>query len=507
MSKEKVGTLCQDIGLALVGLYIFFSSHYMSRFAELHLSVSFFPAPLFISEILLGICLLLIVIIWRLGYLPPIPRSIAWFIGLFFFAFLIKVSYGYWKWGPLAFRNAAMFYYSLFALCGFYFYRKENVLYSPLAKGFSVFLFLCVFLNWPEEKFRFPFLMVLLGLCLFAFRRKGRMISLALWAGLFYIRFMTQIEIKGVFVAYVFALIVILAVWLLYSRWASSVKWALGIGLVLILSFSAYTLHQGELQSLINWHSLSYALNDAERQIRDNRSRIQLPKHVPVKLYEVGSSKEVDMPPPPPVPVPSARPSPSAPPKTSPQKSSSGKTSLIPQKPTSTTPEPLPATVPAPVLPPPKTSRSVDAHQANMVWRILVCKDMFQEWVSQGPLWGIDFGKPFRSERLEILASMGGWAAGWWVGWLEPHNSFLHILYRFGLMGAAFIAGMLGFVGYILHRIAKRAQLAALILCTIPVYWLGMACTQVVLELPYFAIPFWFPLGLLVAYAYPSSNK
>ena len=77
--------------------------------------------------------------------------------------------------------------------------------------------------------------------------------------------------------------------------------------------------------------------------------------------------------------------------------------------------------------------------------------DGFRTWNSRGKrgreifkekaIFGIDFGKPFRSLTLEKLRDIEGtgWCIGEWVGWLEPHNSYIHILYRAGIIGLIFI--------------------------------------------------------------------
>ena len=57
--------------------------------------------------------------------------------------------------------------------------------------------------------------------------------------------------------------------------------------------------------------------------------------------------------------------------------------------------------------------------------------------------WGFSFGHPQRSKSLEVL----DWAESEWSrdGWITPHNSFFHIIYRAGILGI-FLIGILFFM-------------------------------------------------------------
>ena len=62
MRKEKKSMGILDaIALICVGAYCFFSSLFASKFAELHISLPFLNFPIFIGEILLAVCAIILI--------------------------------------------------------------------------------------------------------------------------------------------------------------------------------------------------------------------------------------------------------------------------------------------------------------------------------------------------------------------------------------------------------------------------------------------------------------
>ena len=108
---------------------------------------------------------------------------------------------------------------------------------------------------------------------------------------------------------------------------------------------------------------------------------------------------------------------------------------------------------------------------------------------------GLDFGKPFRSKRLEILKFDEGWKFR--VGWVEPHNSYVHIIYRAGIVGLLFVITVWCIFIKMGREFIKSKNFRGVFLISILVYWLIIANFMVILELPYFAIPFWSFLGIV----------
>lgn len=133
-----------------------------------------------------------------------------------------------------------------------------------------------------------------------------------------------------------------------------------------------------------------------------------------------------------------------------------------------------------------------DTPSANALWRVLVWRDMRDEIIRE-PWLGVGFGKPFFSKRAE---AMGGYV---YPG-MDPHNSHLAVAYRMGLPGltahAALILGTLLRGLVVLRRVADpswrapaMAVLSALVFATV------FATFTVVLEGPFYGLPFWLVLG------------
>jgi O-antigen ligase len=128
---------------------------------------------------------------------------------------------------------------------------------------------------------------------------------------------------------------------------------------------------------------------------------------------------------------------------------------------------------------------------------------MFREVIKERAVFGLDFGKPLRPISIEILK----WDIGdGRVGYLEPHNSYFHILYRSGLVGLIFIITFFWlFVRLIFHSV-KKDKIIGILLSSALLYWLILSNFIVLLEFPYFAIPFWSLFGMSIAYIFKNTN-
>jgi len=149
--------------------------------------------------------------------------------------------------------------------------------------------------------------------------------------------------------------------------------------------------------------------------------------------------------------------------------------------------------------------RTLEAEYSNMFFRILIWRDMIKEIISENAWMGINFGKPQRSISLEIL----GQAYGEWMrdGWITPHNSFLHIVYRAGILGMIYIITIFGVFISMVKNFIRSKSMKGILICTILIYWFSMANFLVFLELPYEAIPFWCLFGMAFAYSHEHKNK
>jgi len=165
-----------SIGICCLGYSIFWST-----FAELNIQLSFLNFPIFIGEILLFFCSILLFLKWSVGQIELKRWHI--FLALYVVWIFIKAAHGYLTFGPLAFRNAALFYYPLFAVIGYHIYREKRfnqvliyifigVLFiSKIKMGFHpyvifpTFLIFCILilqLKWKWQKYLLFFSLIFL---------------------------------------------------------------------------------------------------------------------------------------------------------------------------------------------------------------------------------------------------------------------------------------------------------------------------------------------------------
>jgi hypothetical protein len=151
---------------------------------------------------------------------------------------------------------------------------------------------------------------------------------------------------------------------------------------------------------------------------------------------------------------------------------------------------------PKPLVPVPQ-GRALAAEHGNMLFRLLIWRDMIVEMMEARPfeqLFGFNFGRPQRSISLEVAnIAVTEWQRD---GWITPHNVFLHMVYRAGIVGLVIILGIIGTLFYLTRVFLQSQSLSGIIMVSILLYWLVVANFLVVLELPYQAIPFWSFWGL-----------
>ena len=145
--------------------------------------------------------------------------------------------------------------------------------------------------------------------------------------------------------------------------------------------------------------------------------------------------------------------------------------------------------------------RPFNQELGNMLFRFFIWRDMFRDMLQRMPgslIFGLNFGMPQRSPSLEILVS----AYGEWMrdGWIAPHNSYFHLIYRAGIVGLAVILGFLVIFCILVRDFIILRVMPGLIMVSIIAYWLTLANFLVFLELPHQAIPFWVFLGMVLGY-------
>jgi len=136
----------------------------------------------------------------------------------------------------------------------------------------------------------------------------------------------------------------------------------------------------------------------------------------------------------------------------------------------------------------------------TMLFRWYILLDMVEQLKEKKAILGFLFGKPFRSKRLEITANaFGEWSRD---GWIAAHNSYIEIIYRAGFIGIVLILFLLGNVIATTGVFLKGRSIIGILIINIMIYWLSCSFFHIILEMPYFAIPFWSLYGLVLAYSH-----
>jgi len=145
-----------------------------------------------------------------------------------------------------------------------------------------------------------------------------------------------------------------------------------------------------------------------------------------------------------------------------------------------------------------RTGRSVETANINSAFRLFIWRDIAEEFCLNKSVFGFHFGYPLKSKSLEIL----GWAENEWTrdGWISAHNSYLHIIYRAGLVGIGIIIVIFSIYCQLVIFFLKIKSLTGILLCGIILSWLVSANFLPILELPYTAIPIWCVFGITFAY-------
>ena len=134
----------------------------------------------------------------------------------------------------------------------------------------------------------------------------------------------------------------------------------------------------------------------------------------------------------------------------------------------------------------------------TITFRYNIFRDMLEELIREKAILGLPFGKPFRSQRLEITAN----AWGEWTrdGWIASHNSFLEGIYRAGIVAFVLFLCLFIRIGNITRNFLNKESFKGIFLVSIIVSWLISAFFMIILEMPYFAIPFWSFFGFVCFY-------
>ena len=455
--------------LTLIGLYSFGAVLFGSNFSEIHLTFSFLNFPVFISEILMGICLILGVSqYWRKDIVLTKWHKI--FL-IYWGGIILKAVWDFWTWGPLAFRNAALFYYPIFAFLGYCFYKKGYITQRYIYILLILLAFLSSryifdvsrgFLNTGYFRYTAFALATILLMHVRDMRWKVLFIGMFLIFGKYAALFgESRTNLMGTLIAFTFLGIVFIRYFLTCNR---RVKITIGCGVIaIVIANTAYFADKNGVQSCLRIRGLYGQYASAVSYVEQTRAYYKQVE-MPVALYHDNEVKGEHPP----------------------RQGFVGKgyNGIV--------------RVPATISDSGRQYRALSDAQTNGVFRILIWRDMLKELMEKKSFLGVGLGKPQRSPSLEIL----WWGSGEWGrdGWITPHNSFFHMIYRLGIVGVLVIIGMIGTVCHLIKVFIRVRSKEGVILVSALIYWLMISNFLVILELPHYAIPFWTLFGMTLAY-------
>lgn len=458
-----LGTAC--------GLYLMFGA----CFAEMGLRLSWFDFPVFIGEMLMMFSFLVLLThlfleqtSWR-GWRVCVLAYFAWV--------MYQMAIGYYQGGAYALRNAALFYYPIFAVMTRHFAGKVNL-------GFDVrFVFPVLICCAAMAMLSSNLVLFLLALCLLAvIRNKGwRWLAGLFLLGCFLSRFAYLSGGRGALVSFSASLIFLL--WFAGRIMRLPLARMMAVFALVLSLFTGYLWFFGDRNALISLVSPANMIsrfeyyNDKVRQgqpgfvpqvikaqpyHKDGVTMEQTFKGMMASQQDSASSGQGSLP------------------------AAVWQAQAGPEKPVGSTAAGT------------DRFRNLETAYSNGVFRLFVWRDMLRE-LRQDKAWmGVGFARPQRSVSIEIL----DWAHGEWSrdGWIMPHNSFLHLIYRGGLVGAALIVFVVALLVVMTRDFLRASSWLGGVLVSALIYWIVTAQFGVVLELPYNAVPFWALFGLVWAY-------
>jgi hypothetical protein len=137
-----------------------------------------------------------------------------------------------------------------------------------------------------------------------------------------------------------------------------------------------------------------------------------------------------------------------------------------------------------------------DLSVRNNIWRFLVWRRMALDWAAGRTFVGAGVGKPwFYGALYHTSFHYGEDRLG-----LDPHNSYLNLLYRYGAVGFLILVALLLSVLYYLWKaLLIQPGIGDVLLECIVLYFfytVVFVCFTVGLEGPSYSMPFWMALGL-----------
>ncbi len=562
------------IGLGLIFCYCLLASLFFSPFAHIHLTLQFLPFPIFIGEIVMFICLPLLVWVCKDG--KSFDRRTILLLGLYFGWVLLKSLINYYYDGPLTCRNAALFYYPIFAVFAYYFYQKSKIprkalmSLALLAAGILFFkvmvgyywwtyvtLFAIAVWNTKSVKWRWlgwVFLAVIFLLGKEYLYQGSRSHFVSVFGAIVFLvsYFGTLLAKRRDYAVLSISLISFLFFIMGYSIFSarndiSSVTSLRGMINTYNVFDKQYQTKQGEyVPSKLSSHlynpkkfasffsplpsitsqpkvsalvvtQLAEAERERELSAEIKRAGEKAAEIEKARAAEIEEAREqaaeaekarpklvVIVPVTKPAAPQPAAPQPAAPQPAAPQPAVTQAAVSQPKVTARAASQPKVTASLTPLtdwlknIQCGREGRSLEADEGNIVFRFFVWRDMVRELIEQKAWWGFSFGHPQRSRSLEVL----GWAKSEWArdGWITPHNSFFHIIYRAGILGVCLIGILFFMICRLIRDFFNLNSVVGGLLVGALIYWLVLSNFLVILEFPYNAIVFWSLFGITMAY-------
>lgn len=483
VKKEKV-KIIDYLGLFFIGLLSLGYVLFYSNFAKLHVNLYFLKAPLFIGDLMFVICFLLLFLKWLL-----IHKNLNAFtyLGLLYFGFIFaKTIFGYFHWGALSLRHSVLFYYPLFAFFTLSFFRK--VFFNPAVILALIFIFVLIFKIFIFYNYFYLTCFLLTLILINAYPKKWlRYILYFLLLAVFPFKFI--FDTSRTFITSNLLIIAYISSGFLYILRANRIFKL--IFSLLLISFVIYGIRKNanpnELESIVGFRKLNTINNEASKSL-NIKEQLFVEQKLDVKLYNktVFSPvvKNIDSP---------SRPAAQFHEDKIEKNSSNKQTSKVES-----------VVAPIRVVDNPYANRNVTTPYANSLFRIFIWKDALKELRIKHPVFGFDFGKPFRSRTIEIL----DWGSSEWSrdGWICIHNSYIDIVYRAGVFGILMVISIFIVLFLLIRRAFQNRSLIGILLTGILINWFIAANFLEILEMPYTAIPLWSLFGLTCAHLFENKE-
>lgn len=559
MNIEEINKRIDCFGLILAGLLSLAYALFYVTVAKVYINLSFVEAPFFIGDMVFVASFILFLIKWSIN-----KKRLSYLVYLFIFYIgfvLMKLIIGYLNWGPLALRHAVLFFYPVFAVFSFSFYRED--FFRPHKSAVFALFIICMFKFFgfhPYFIFTCMILCVVLINSLLPGFKKYLLYALLLLALPYKFLFNTsRTFITSNLIALLFiglGSLTILKIKLFHKYLIFGIfTFLIFMG---VLKFS----NPHEIISLVGFKELSRRYHN-KIDLIETRRHLFKDRNLSVKLYNQDGNSfnlallkkkgrcsdgyasnsslnqnkgasfvkktEAAIPPGTAVHNPDRMADLFPRPELGESQivviqeqkkqdvancvnDNSRVSKNIPLSPSVSLDKNRVNAMPHPRLSnsylekiSSDSDRGIDVPYANSLFRIFIWKDLVKEFISNCPIFGFDFGKPFRSRSLEIL----DWAVTEWGrdGWICIHNSYLDIIYRAGIIGILMVISIISSICWLAIESLKTGSLSGVLLTGGLINWFTAANFLEILEMPYTAIPLWILYGLTFAYLFKGRIK